>query len=565
MSKNKSIYILGTGLSHDCSTCLLKDGKIIVAIEKERLTRIKHDGGNDFATVQYCLDAAGITLNDLSLVVQSANFEKDIKPESYSGMRYFPAGLDIPFITISHHLAHAYSAIGTSPFNESNVLIIDGCGSPYDQCDDITGAVCHVPKTNLLIAEKDSFYRYSSDEMTPLIKDFSEFNLPETGKISLPTTQHSIGGLYSIFSNYVFGNMDDAGKLMGLAPYGDRGKHNQPLFNLTDGRVFVNEEAFSVLSQPSSGYDDFKARFSYFADMAAWAQKEVEEAIIYTIKSRQEYNNHPNLCYAGGVALNAVANARILREQLVQNLYIQPAAADNGLAVGCAYYGWLAVLKREKQQHDGGTYFGKTYTDFNVLDDLQMFKSKFPSINLKCEKPDDLAAATALYLADGKIIAWYQDGAEFGPRALGNRSILADPRLPEVQAFINREIKFREDFRPFAPSVPEEDVHLYFKHGYKSPYMILVDEVLEPYRNLLPGITHADNSARVQTVTQKMNPKYYALLQAFKQQTGISVLLNTSFNKRGMPIVETPYEAISLFNETAIDVLAVNGYLMRKL
>jgi len=564
VTKHKSIYILGTGLSHDGSTCILKDGKILVAIEKERITRIKHDGGNDHATVQYCLDAAGITVNDLSLVVQCSNFEKDIQKSSYAGKRYFAEEIDVPFVTISHHLAHAYSAIGTSPFNESNVLIIDGCGSPYQQCDDLEGAVCHVPQSDMLVAEKDSYYNYNKGFVTPLIKDFSEFGTPEPGGIKLPTTKHSIGGLYSVFSNYVFGNMDDAGKLMGLAPYGDRSKYNVPLFDLTDGRVFVNEEAFEVLTHPSVGYDDFKARFNYFADIAAWAQKEVEKAVLHTITSRLEHHYHPNLCYAGGVALNAVANAKILKEGIVENLYIQPAAADNGLAIGCAYYGWLEVLKKEKQLHDGKTYFGRTYYETDILNDLSTFKNENPGINIHYEKADDVAYSTANYLANGKIVAWYQNGAEFGPRALGNRSILANPRLPEVQAFINREIKFREDFRPFAPSVILDDVKQYFSHGFESPYMILVDEVLPDYRGKLPGITHADNSARVQTVTERMNGGYYALLQAFKKQTGLSVLLNTSFNKRGMPIVETPYEAMSLFYETALDVLVIGDYVFTK-
>ncbi|MCB0697139.1 MAG: hypothetical protein KDC07_07225, partial [Chitinophagaceae bacterium] len=391
-----------------------------------------------------------------------------------------------------------------------------------------------------------------------------EFGARGNNELRLPTTQHSIGGLYSVISGYVFGNMDDAGKLMGLAPYGNRALYDTPLFRYSGDRVFVNEDALKHLTQPSKGYDDFKTRFKYFADIAAWAQREVEEAILYTFKTRLKHNYHPNLCYAGGVALNAVANARLLKEGIVENLYIQPAAADNGLSIGCAYYGWLEVLKKEKQQHIGSTYFGKSYPEEEAQNAINKYTAIFKVSGINIIHPDNVAAQTAQYLAKGKIVAWYQNGAEFGPRALGNRSILADPGLPEVQAFINREIKFREDFRPFAPSVLAEDVTKYFRYAYESPYMILVDEVLPEYRELLPGVTHADNSARVQTVTRSMNPEYYALLQAFKAESGIGILLNTSFNKRRQPIVETPEQAIELFLETALDILVIGNLVLQK-
>ncbi|MEZ5015664.1 MAG: carbamoyltransferase C-terminal domain-containing protein [Flavipsychrobacter sp.] len=563
MAKKNSIYILGTGLSHNGSTCLLKDGRIVVAIEKERLTRIKHDGGNDHQTVQYCLNAAGITINDLTLVVQCANFEKDIDISKYMGKRFFPDNYQVPVVTISHHLAHAYSAIGTSPFEDSNVLIIDGCGSPIEQCDDMNGAKIHVPDSMAMIAEKDSYYRYQDGILKSLYKDFSEFKPPTGSNIHLPTTRHSIGGLYSLMSRYVFGNMNDVGKLMGLAPYGDRKAYTTPLFHLKEERVFVNEDAFSILNNASKGFEDFKRRFKYFADIAAWTQKEVEKAILYTIRSRLSFNYNSNLCYAGGVALNAVANARILKEGLVDSLYIQPAAADNGIAIGCAYYGWLKTLKKEKVTHNGSTYFGASYSEQKILNAIIGYE-KTNRLNINYSIDKNAIVTAAKYLAEGKIIAWYQDGAEFGPRALGNRSILADPRLPSIQSFINKEIKFREDFRPFAPSVLKEDASKYFKYAYDSPYMILVDEVLEEHRKALAGITHNDNSARVQTVTATSNPKYYELISAFKKETGLPILLNTSFNKRGMPIVETPEEAISLFYETKLDVLVMGNIILNK-
>lgn len=562
----KPVYVLGTGLSHDGSSCLLKDGRIVCAIEKERLSRRKHDGGNDALTVQYCLDQEGITVNDLALVVQAANFEKEtIQKHSYQGQRLFSADTTVPFVSISHHLAHAYSAIGTAQFDECNVLVIDGCGSPHGQCDDLGGAYVPQDIAGGLYAEKDSFYHYSSRGLQPLYKDFSLLNLTHSiAGNRMPTTQHSIGGLYSMVSQYVFGNMDDAGKLMGLAPFGKRGKFNQEIFTLTDGRVFVNESIFHLLDKPAISYTDFTQRFAYFADIAAWVQQQVEKAILYVTQHRLQGNHHHNLCYAGGVALNAVANARILREANIDNIYITPAAADNGLSIGCAYYGWLSVLGKPKVPHCGSTYFGRTYTDDEIGADMNRFAADNPGIKVSYHKVDDACHAAAQLLAQGKVIGWLQGPSEFGPRALGNRSILADGRLKGVQAYINRDIKFREDFRPFAPSVMAEDAAEYFEYAYESPYMILVDRIKDRYRHLYRDVTHVDGSARVQTVTPQLNPAFYKLLQQFKQATGSGILLNTSFNKKGMPIVETPYQAISLFFETKMDALVVHNFVFEK-
>jgi carbamoyltransferase len=562
---NKAIYVLGTGLSHDGSSCLLKDGAVVCAIEKERLTRKKHDGGNDALTVQYCLDYAGIGAEELALVVQAANFEKDtISKSRYKGKRYFDNDLKVPFVSISHHLAHAYSAIGTCPFGEGNVLVIDGCGSPYEQCDDQGAYVPQVAASGLY-AEKDSYYHFSAGGVRPLYKDFSEIQLSDVATdLRLPTTRHSIGGLYSMVSQYVFGNMDDAGKLMGLAPYGNRNVYKENIFSLTGGRVLVREEALRMLSQPATSYEDLKKRFQYFADVAAWAQREVEEAIIYTVKQRLQYHYSPNLCYAGGVALNAVANARIMKETGVKDLYMAPAAADNGLSVGCAFYGWLEILKKQRRLHNGSTYFGKVYADNKIEEDIKRFKADNEKKSIVSMRSDDTCAYTAALINAGKVVGWFQGASEFGPRALGNRSILADARLQQVRLFINREIKFREDFRPFAPAVMAEDVTEYFEHGYESPYMILVDQVKPQYKKLYGEVMHVDGSARVQTVSRQLNEKFYTLLQKFKEQSGSGILLNTSLNRRGMPIVETAYEALSLFYETKLDALVIHDWIFEK-
>lgn len=687
--KEKPIYVLGTGLSHDGSACLLKDGKICVAIEKERITRIKRDGKNDTDAIEYCLRTEGISLEDLSVVVQNANFGFfEYGNDYYYGDRLFNNKLNIPVITISHHLAHAYNAIGTMPYHSAAILVMDGCGSLMDECIDMKDAI--IPENisdNIkhLYAEKDSFYIYSNNKLINIFKDFSPLgHFLKDYPMHPPTTKDSIGGIYKAVSNYVFGDMSDVGKLMGLAPYGRPGIYKEKIFEYKEGRIFVNYDWMKKFRSPARSKEMFKRNFQYFADIAYWAQKEVEEAIIYVINSRSSLANIESLAYTGGTALNAVANARILKETPFKNLYLTPAAGDNGLAIGCAYYGWLEILKKPRIIHDGNTFFGKIYNKADIKKDIDAFliattdsnqkevyqelfsrlaqcikveatqedrpskiqfvlsdadgfsllknkdgtqiiynpidkpdcristdvitlvrsltdkeyytnaiynkklvefakenilsifdplkikqqiskiikKYKVKKINYYC--PSNIFLETAKLLANGKVVAWFQDGCEFGPRALGHRSILADPRLGSMKDFINSNIKFREDFRPFAPSILQEHVSEYFYFEGESPYMILVAQAREICRNTCPGVVHADNSSRIQTVTLDKNIKYYHLIQEFKNLTGIPMLLNTSFNKKGMPIVETPMEALGFFYECALDNLVIDKYLFYK-
>lgn len=565
---DKPIYVLGTGLSHDGSSCLLKDGKIIVAIEKERLTRMKHDGGNDLLTVKYCLDAAGITVNDLSLVVQSALFDKEaITKDNYIGKRLFDANTNIPFVTISHHLAHAYSAIGTAPFDECNVMVIDGSGGFIHHCDDLENVAlpADVTETTTPHAEKNSFYFFDGKKLHTLIKDFSPIHYhhnPEENYLS--TTKHSIGGLYAMASNYIFGSHHEAGKVMGLAPFGDRSKYTEELFLLKDGRVWVNEDILRLyFTKPATREHSFKNNFQYYADIAKWVQEEAERAILYLFKQSLQHHPHANMCYAGGVALNAVANAKILQLPGIEQLYIEPAAGDNGLAIGCAFYGWLEVLKKEKVKHNGSTFLGRPYSEDEVSTAIEKYNNDHPDKKIKATKDASFIETTAAFLANGKTVGWFQSGAEFGPRALGHRSILANPALKNIQQHINSNIKFREDFRPFAPATLFEDRNIYFKNGIESLYMILIDKINEEWKDKMPGIVHVDGTCRVQTVKDKEDV-FYKLLQAFKNIIGTSVLLNTSFNRRSMPIVETPTEAINFFFECALDVLVLNDHIITK-
>lgn len=562
---NKPIYVLGTGLSHNGSAVLLKDGKVCVAIEKERISRIKHDGGNDMVAVQYCLDAEGISLDDIAVVVQCENFtlpERDF----FKGKRLF-AGSDQPqIVDISHHLAHAYSAVGTSPFMESNVMVIDGCGSPLEQFIQLhpeqkNHIIPQILEVQQMQCEKDSFYYFDGQKLTPLVKDFSVMSSQSAAKFQLPTTQHSIGGFYASISKYVFGDMDDVGKLMGLAPFGTSGIYGFEAFEFQSGRLFVKDDWKHYFTKPSQGYDYFKEHFDYYANVAKWAQEQVEKAVINCIKNRMEQFPNQNLCYSGGVALNAVANAKLEDLNLAGTIYIEPAAADNGLALGCAYYGWLEYLQKPKVLHDGSTCFGKNYSP-NEIDEAFSKTSEFTKKEFSDE--EELLSFCAQQLNSGKTIGWFQSGSEFGPRSLGRRSILAHPGIIGMKDHINRNIKFREDFRPFAPAVLKEKVHDYFEVGRNSPYMILVDKTKKEFLEKLRNVTHQDGSARVQTIEKSWNPRFYKLVESFEKESGIAVLLNTSLNRKGMPIVETPAEALQLFRETALDVLVVNDVLLER-
>lgn len=564
--KNKPIYIIGTATSHDGSTCLLKDGKITYAIEKERITRSKHDGYNDNQSIQYCLDAEGITLKDVSLIVQNDNLS-DFKfgNDSLYGERLFSNYKDIPVQTISHHLAHTYSAIGTCPFEEFNILIMDGCGSPFEQCIDVDGIIPDIElikKLPHLFMEKDSFYHFSDGGLQTIYKDFSEWGF--YGNIfhypMYPmTTKNSIGGIYDAVSRYCFGDVSDPGKLMGLSPYGELGVFQEYIFLLNNERAFVNYEWISKYNNKANDYNDFKEHFQYYADIARGVQLELEKAVLFIVKERMKYSKNGKLAYAGGTALNALANSLIIKNKLVDELYIQPAAGDNGLAIGCAFYGWLEVLKKERIIHNGSTCFGRNYLNDDIEKEILNYST------ISHIKSNNIIVETAILLKEGNIIGWFQEGSEFGPRSLGRRSILADPRNLDVRNFINSNIKFREDFRPFAPSVLKEDAESYFEmNGVESPYMILVFEIKDGWKNELKSVVHENNTSRVQTVTPDWNKKYYDLLTEFKNQTNLSVLLNTSFNKKGMPIVETPKDAIDFFIECELDYLIIGDYIISK-
>jgi carbamoyltransferase len=561
------IYILGTGLSHNGSAVLLKDGKICVGIEKERVTRKKHDGGNDTAAIRYCLEAEGIKLSDIALVVQCANFEIPDRAR-FQGSRIFEGTTEPPVVSISHHLAHAYSAAGTCQFESAAIMVIDGCGSPFGHCTDLDASTVLPDDFNTRSltqqwCEKDSFYHFDGQKITALFKDFSPMAAGNgQGALRMQTTEHSIGGFYAAVSHYVFGNLDDVGKLMGLAPYGKDGACKQPeAFAFTEGRLFVSEAWKTGLDRPANNYAAFKSDFQYYADVALWAQQQVEKAVSRCFEERLALYPHDRVCYTGGVALNAVANARLLNEGILKELYLEPAAGDNGLALGCAFYGWLEMLNQPKVPHDESTCFGKSYDSETIEEALSAHPE---TAGFRRLGETELPSLTAKLLNEGKTVGWFRGLSEFGPRALGHRSILAHPGVPGLGDHINANIKFREDFRPFAPAVLSEFAPVYFESGRKSPYMILVDRTKPEFLETLQNVTHVNGTARVQTVDRNWNRHFQDLLEAFHTVSGIPVLLNTSFNKKGMPIVETPEEAIALFLESALDVLVIDDYIVVK-
>lgn len=565
---SKPIYILGTGLSHDGSSCLMKDGKIIVAIEKERLSRKKHDGFNDNLTVQYCLEAAGIKFSDIALIVEknTVNLAHNAEAEELRKGRIIPE--DIPKVKISHHLAHAYSAIGMSKFDDMGVVVMDGRGASLDNCNlDTPQSV--LPKELSMLPEsekchyfeKESYYVYENHILKPIFKDFSKYKISDRKIYPFAPNdmENSIAELYGAVSQYIFCEDFTEGKLMGLAPYGRDNIYNDELFVMKNNRVFINYNTIKKIEWSKGGGKlNFWDNFQYFADIAKWVQVKTEEAIQYLFNSYHALSPQKNVAYAGGLALNAVCNGKLPSLTPFENFYFQPAASDNGLSIGCCYYGWMEVLKKEKVCHNGSTYFGRIYKDNEVLDALEKHKD-----TLKYKKDYDYINTIAGYLAEGKVVGWFQNESEFGPRALGHRSILANPMIPSMRDYINREIKCREEFRPFAPSVLLEESEEYFEYDFKdSYYMIIVGKTKEKWRDKIPSVVHEDNTARIQTVSKDLTPEYYDLIKKFKEKVGIPVLINTSLNSRGMPIVETPEDILTFFESCKLDVLLIQDYIV---
>lgn len=600
--------ILGiSAFYHDSAAALLVDDEVIAAAQEERFTRKKHTSDFPVNAIKFCLDFSGYSINNLDAVVfydkPLLKFERlletyyEFAPKGlFSFLKAIPSWatgkiflkniikkelskigtFDIKQLKLlfsEHHISHASSAYYSSSFKEAAILTIDGVGE-----------------------WATTTISYANGKEIKLLK---EMRFP-----------HSVGLLYSSFT-YFLGFKVNSGeyKLMGLAPYGDPEAEetckfislikenlvnikedgsiwlNQKYFNYTTGLTMVNKRrweslfGFSMLN-PGDKFEQIHCNLAYAC------QKVIEEIILKMAIEAKTLTGSNNLCMAGGVALNCVANGMLIKEEIFSEVYIQPAAGDAGGAIGAAqaayhlYFNQPLFISKDKDIMKG-SYLGPEYTDMEVV----RYFNSVNAIYRRIDDFDEICSVVADLIDEGMVVGWFQGRMEFGPRALGNRSILGDARNPEMQKKINLKIKCRESFRPFAPAILYEDLDKYYELHIQSPYMLINTSLLEGrricvpenYNSLslleklyfrrsdIPTVTHVDFSARIQTVTKETNPRFWKLLRAFKDKTGYGIMVNTSFNVRGEPIVCSPLDAYNCFMRTEMDWLVLNNFLLRKI
>jgi len=595
-------YILGiSAFYHDSAACLLKDGKILAAAQEERFSRKKNDPSFPSNTIKWLMDYSGISPEDIDIVCfydkPLLKFERLL--ETYysfapRGFKSFAKAIPVwikqkifikdlirhelksinggkkvasQILFTEHHLSHAASAFFPSPFEKATILTVDGVGE---------WATASIAKGE-----------------GKQIKIIKEMHFP-----------NSIGLFYSAMTYYCGFKVNSGEyKLMGLAPYADRESKevkkykrlleenvidikkdgsvqmNMDFFDYPIGLKMCNDKMFANLLGFDKRVPEEELKREYM-ELAMATQLITEKCIINMSREAVNITGYKDIVLAGGVALNCVANSRILKENVAERIWIQPAAGDAGGALGAALSTWHIYLENERfiSANEFDPYLGPEYSDLDIEKICRKYNANFDKIS----NFDDLLGKIAGLIADGNVIGWFQGRTEWGPRALGNRSILADPRNPLMQKKLNLKIKYRESFRPFAPSVLEERSNEYFDTDINSPYMLLVADVVESRRkgssgehkdwkelinekrSEIPAVTHIDYSARLQTVSKSMNPKYYELIKKFGELTGIPVLINTSFNVRGEPIVNSPEDAYKCFMNTEMDYLVMGNYLLDK-
>jgi carbamoyltransferase len=577
MPKDHS-YVLGlNAYDHDVSACLLRDGEIVVAISKERITRKKHDSGYYQKVINYCLAAEGITLDDVDLVVRNCYIlpvedletrmvSQDV-PEIMDDEERKQAEKDPLYlsrsnkvVTVSHHLAHAYSAFAVCPFDEGVVMVVDGVGN---YAADVTEPGQLTENVNPLARESESYYRFKGTELQTLKKVWLE---PVRGFLSdeffyMP----GLGAVYSRVSSYIFADWNKCGEVMGLAPYGRPGVM-KPLVDMNGGELSFPDWGAEFnkpyLVEREENWEKSPS-MRHWEDLAWQVQDDAERVLLERAIWLRETTGAKNLCLAGGVALNCVANGKLAREAGFENIWVQPAAGDDGVAIGCAYYGQVALQKKPRSFVMHHAFTGIEYKDEQVDRAANRTTVRMQASGRNCG--DNIFAETAKLLSEGNVFGWFQGGSEFGPRALGNRSIIADPRTAEMKDKLNKRVKHRQAFRPFAPVILAERANEVFEcDGRDSPFMLMAERVRPEWRDRIPAIVHVDGTARVQTIRKDQNERLYRLIEAFDAITGVPVLLNTSFNVKGEPIVETPEDAIACFLGTGIDYLVLHDVLMQK-
>jgi carbamoyltransferase len=559
--------VLGLNLSHDRAACLVVDGQIRVAIAEERLSRRKHDVPLNahgeglchcpIAAIDYCLDAASLTLGDIDLVVASTAYVYNRATGARRELSASDVLAQLPNVppdrvrVVGHHLGHAASAAWCSEFEDAAIIIIDGGGGIVGYATDGTPASF----------ERTSFYHLRGGELQLIGRS--------TG--GPPSYGNSIGDFYQLITKYLGFGRGEEGKLMGLAAYGCVAPDGslmqawEPLPQFR-GAIAIDDKGCHTVSpsfQFADGYDGYPATLvEWFGpprpvgrpddvldqQTAASAQWALENAMVAMAHAIHRRTGADRLCLAGGVALNCVANGRVLREGPFKELFIQPASSDDGTAIGNALLGWRALTGAPPRSTRWSAYLGEPLPSAAVHEALSQFAAQ-----ITVERPENLAADIAASIADGRIVGLCRSSSEFGPRALGHRSILCDPRRGAMRDYLNERVKHREPFRPFAPLVQEERCAEYFDLATPSPYMLLAATVLCPER--IPAVTHVDGTARIQTVNREQEPFLHGLLLEFEALTGVAVVLNTSFNVAGEPIVETAHDAIRCFLGTGIDVL----------
>lgn len=559
------MYILGIKTSgHDTAAALVKDGIIVAACAQERFDRKKHSKEFPKDAINFCLGQAGINIKRVDLVAIPFNYPLALAMLiGKFTLEYIPTSVNatktlLPYLLnkwrdgeselramgysgrikyIEHHHGHAASAFYPSNFDSATVLTIDARGES--------------PSTCVYFGKNGNLKRV----------------------VTLANYPHSLGYLYTSLTAYLgFERNSGEGKVMGLAPYGDWRVY-RPYLNIVNllpgGKFKLDLSYFSFhLGAGLDVSEKFERTFgprrvpgseitTRYKNIAAFLQYITEETVLHCAKYAMEFTSERNLCLSGGVALNSVTNGKVLKELKPKQLFIQPASTDDGSVLGAALFVFYFGSGRKPVYIKDTVYLGPEYLDGEI--EMCLKRNGF-----EYKRSRNIEKMVAREIAEGKIVAWFQGRSEFGPRALGNRSILADPRDPTIKDKLNSKVKFRESFRPFAPSVTEESATKYFDCEEPSPYMLLTYKVKKMYQKRLPAITHVDGTARVQTVSRKQNGRYWRLINEFEKLTGISVLLNTSFNIKGEPIVNTPQEAVNSFLHSGIDVLAMGNFIIKR-
>jgi carbamoyltransferase len=521
---------------HDASAAIICDGQVVAVCEEERFLRVKSPlAVLPIESVKHCLKEAGLKMNDIDFVAHPGAIFLHLPPRISTYLEHY-FGYAPPIRLIDHQLAHLASSFYCSGFDQSMCISYDGYG------ENISAALATADENGIKVLER----RHSSN---------------------------SLGLFYSCITSYLgFLVGIDEYKVMGLAPYGKEGIDLSPFLHVTDDGYESDTSYFAQPLNQQTEYEPFYGQklvdllgphrqpgeplTDRHRDVAFAAQKVLEDCVISLVKHLHKQTGMNRLCLAGGVALNSVANMRIKDLPFIKDLFVQPAASDRGLSLGCA----LQCAFEEGEPVGSSlkhAYFGPTYTEERMKKDLDIAGVSYQAVA-------DPAKEAATLLTQGKIVAWFQGRSEFGPRALGHRSILADPRLPDIKEQVNARVKFREAFRPFAPAVLEEMAPDIYEMDGPSPFMTVTVRVREPWVSRLPGVTHVDGTARVQTLNALHNDVFYELVAHFHELTGVPVVLNTSFNIKGQPIVESPADALSTFFGSGIDVLFIGPFRINK-